>query len=44
MKEKLIKLFDSRATWAGLAMVAGAFGEHHGQVVNTFGALVMAFL
>lgn len=44
MKDKFKQLLDSRATWAGLAMAAGAFGEHYGQIVNAVGALVMAVI
>lgn len=44
MKEKMKELLDSRATWAGIAMAAGAFGEHYGQIVNAFGMFVMAVL
>lgn len=44
MKQKLKELFDSKATWATLGIVAGALHAKAGVVVNALGALVMAVL
>lgn len=40
--EQLKRILDNRATWAALAMVAGAFGEKALGITNALGALVMA--
>lgn len=43
MKEKLKALFDNKATWAGLAFVAGSLlGEKAAAIVNGLGVLAMA--
>ena len=44
MKENIKAVLDSRATWAALAAVAGAFGEKFVGITNALGALVMAVL
>lgn len=44
MKQKLIDIFDNKATWALIAGFAGAFGEHTAGIVNAVGSLVMAVL
>jgi hypothetical protein len=45
MKNKLKALFDNKATWLTIGVVATSlFGDEVGQGVNAFGLLVQAFL
>lgn len=38
------KVLDSKAFWLGAAAVAGAFGEHYANAINSLGAVVMLAL
>lgn len=44
MKDAIKAIFDNKATWATLGILAGAFGDKAVAAVNALGVFVMAVI